>query len=410
MNWISFLDLMHEIYSKDKPDLKKIERKGLLAVKIAQTYALRVDFLNATTCQHLSRLFRHTTNIPTKTIRTIVDETLPESVRVRIHNLSDAPLGSASVGQVHTAQLSSGEEVIVKVIKKDVRKQFVRDIKGLRTFVKIILLFYPKLRKVADPLGVLDHIKDYTLKELDLRSESTGQQVLKDIYEAEKDTFNLKPLRFPRIYEKYSNDTVMIAERIKGKTFDDLLSSKELPYERLIDLFRIHGYYIFKCGIFHGDIHPGNIMLAEDGAIYLIDTSAIATVPPVYRQGLFSFFDALTQFDYDACLDSLQYMSKTKLTNVQFQKYRIFFHALYKDFETKTVSDVSLTRQMMRTIKSAIEHGMDFQKGIFAIIKSFMYLDGMVLACKPDANILRDMRPFMPQLRSLVKEKGSTCV
>ena len=64
MNWLSFIDLMLEIYKKDVPDLLKIQRKGLLAVKIAQVYALRVDFLKESTCRHLSQLYRCAMSLP----------------------------------------------------------------------------------------------------------------------------------------------------------------------------------------------------------------------------------------------------------------------------------------------------------------------------------------------------------
>jgi ubiquinone biosynthesis protein len=64
---------------------------------------------------------------------------------------------------------------------------------------------------------------------------------------------------------------------------------------------------------------------------------------------------------------------------------------------------VSLTRKMMQTIKLGVHSGMAFEKGIFAIIRSLMYLDGMVLRCKPDAVLLRDMRRFIGEFEKLVK-------
>jgi ubiquinone biosynthesis protein len=401
MNWISFLDLLHEIYKKDPPDLEKIQKKGLLAVKIAQVYALRVDFLPERTCNHLSRLYRSARSHEKEVLRRIFDEYIPANLQKRITDFSIEPLGSASVGQVHTAYLDGTTDIVIKIVKEDVKERFLNDVKKLRRFLRILLSLYPVLRKVADPMGILDHIEDYTTKELDLGSEVKGQKTLKKIYNEEKGIFDLSPLTFPYLYAELSNEKILISERIFGKTFDELLSRGELPYERLLDLFRIHGYYIFKRGIFHGDIHPGNIMLA-DNKIYFIDTSAIAIVPDIYRKGLFAFFDGLTQADYEMCVMSLHGMSTKKLSMQQLNKYKIYFLALYKDFEHKNVSEVSLTRQMMQTIKSAIYHGMEFETGMFPIIKSFMYLDGMVLKCNPGARLLNDMKPYMPQLRSLV--------
>src|SRR5690606_6610717 len=102
--------------------------------------------------------------------------------------------------QVHRAKLLTGEEVVIKFIKKDFKKKFEKDVKSLRRFIKFIIFFYPKLKKVADPIGILEHIETYTLAELDLRNEISHGKVLKDIYMQQKDQFDLSRLKFPVIY------------------------------------------------------------------------------------------------------------------------------------------------------------------------------------------------------------------
>ena len=79
-----------------------------------------------------------------------------------------------------------------------------------------------------------------------------------------------------------------------------------------------------------------------------------------------------------------------------------YLFELYSDFTDKTVSQVSLTKKMMQTIKLGVNSGMVFEKGIFAIIRSLMYLDGMVLRCNPDAVSMKDMRRFVKEFKSLI--------
>jgi ubiquinone biosynthesis protein len=88
-------------------------------------------------------------------------------------------------------------------------------------------------------------------------------------------------------------------------------------------------------------------------------------------------------------------MSERELTAQAFQTFKRKFLELYADFKDRTVAEVSLTRKMMQTIKLGVHCGMTFEKGIFAMIRSLMYLDGMVLRCKPDAVLLRDVRRFI---------------
>ena len=95
-------------------------------------------------------------------------------------------------------------------------------------------------------------------------------------------------------------------------------------------------------------------------------------------------------------------MSEQKIEGHEYSVFQDKFLYLYSDFTDKTVSQVSLTRKMMETIKLGVNSGMVFEKGMFAIIRSLMYLDGMVLRCKPDAILLKDMRRFINEFKSLV--------
>jgi ubiquinone biosynthesis protein len=160
---------------------------------------------------------------------------------------------------------------------------------------------------------------------------------------------------------------------------------------------------MFVQGTFHGDIHPGNIIL-KDGNMYFVDTSAISRTGPKIRRGLFDFFTGLAYWDYGECAACLNKMAEKGITGTQYETFRKKFIELYADFKESTVSQVSLTQRMMETIKLGVHSGMVFERGIFAIIKSLMYLDGMVLRCNPDAVLLRDMRQFIGDTRKMMEE------
>ena len=291
MNWIGFVRLMRSIYGRELPDLQKIQDQGLLAVKIAQVFALRIDFLNREKCQHLARLYRHTVEIPAEDMRRLLRQYTDDDFAGRFNTITDNALASASVGQVHRARLKGGDEVIIKLIKADCKKQFVRDVRSIKRLFQLAIMFYPKLQKVADPVGILENIEDYTLTELNLLNEIKGQDILKNIYLENRDRFDLSHLKFAELYRDLSNENVLVAEFIEGKTFDELLEEGRMPYDQLLELFHIHGFYMFVNGTFHGDIHPGNIIL-NDGNIYFVDTSAISRTGPKIRRGLFDFFTA----------------------------------------------------------------------------------------------------------------------
>ncbi len=396
MNIISFIDLIGEIFYKEKPDIIKIQNKGLLAVKIAQTFALRIDFLDESKCYELSKLFNHVDQIPAENIDVLIDNYVGEKWLKHFKDFNKESFASASIGQVHEGVLKSGERVAVKIIKGNFKQQFEKDVKSVLQLFKCLIRVYPKLAKVADPVGILNSIRSFTLDEMDLRNELANKKRLYSIWEENKDKVDLSRLKFINIKPDLTTENVMVSDYIEGETFDKLLTENRMPYELLLELFHIHGFYMFGIGIFHGDIHPGNIILQGDDVCF-VDCGAIGTVSDRLRKGLFHFMENLSFYEFKQCAYWLNQMSETMLEGARYKKFEEKMLKLYADFENATVSQVSLTKRMMETIKLGVHSGMRFEQGMFPIIKSLMYLDGMVLRCNPKAVLMKDMRVYIEE-------------
>ena len=403
MNWFQFARLIRSLYGRQKtlPDLEWIQRLGLLAVKLGQVHALRIDFLDREKCQHLARLYRQNAVLAPADFLKLLAAVAPPFFISQFQCIEKNALASASVGQVHRAWLADGSPVVIKAIKKDVRRQFIADVASLRNLFRLATAVYPPLRRVGDPVAILGDIEEYTLSELDLRHEVAGQKILRDLAAEHQKRFDLSSLRFARVHEKLCNENVMVSEFVAGQTFDELIEAGTLPYDQLIELFRIHGYFMFCLGTFHGDLHPGNVILA-DGKICLVDTGYIGHVGDQIRRGLFEFFSALSVFDYSRSAAGLNRMSEVELSGAAYVDFEKKFLELYADFTDTTVAQMSLTKKMMQTIKLGVLCGMRFEPGIFAIIRSLMYMDGMVLRCRPDAVLMRDLRPFIAEAEKMV--------
>jgi len=404
MNFFSFLGLMKSIYAKNKlPDLQRIQAKGLLAVKIAQHYALRIDFLDAGVCRHLAGLLRAADPAEGRDFEQICSNSRDERWLANFKSISKRPFAAASVGQLHRAELLDGTQVVIKVIKQDFKESFSADLARLRRYLKIILGVAPILKKVFNPLAILEHIEQYTLSELDLRNEIDGAGRLEATRQRYLELYApLQRLRFVRHYPELSGANVLVADYIPGATLDTLLDSKQLSYPLLLELFSMHGLFLFAAGEFHGDLHPGNVIIAEDAQVYFIDTAAVSCATRELRLGLFRFFVELCRKDYAGAAAALHGMSRVSLNEQQYAAFYQKFTTLYADFAGKNVSELSLTRQMMETIKLGVYSGMSFDEGMFAIIKSLMYLDGMVLRCNPQSVLLDDMQPLVEDFQSII--------
>ena len=401
MNILNFFRLLNTIYGDREPDIAFIQRLGLLAVKIGQVYALRPDFLGEERCRTLAKLYSNTDSLPPEDAVKLIESYAGVDFLKNFSAFDTTPFASASIGQVHRAVLKTGEQVVVKLVKKDYAASFKRDVRSVRRLFQFAIFFYPRLRGVANPVSLLHEIEKMTLSELDLRNETAGWKELRDIGEANRNRFDLSHLRFRKVFEELSSENILVSEYADGPTLDELLRKNQLTYDSLLELFHVHGFFMFAIGTFHGDIHPGNIVL-KDGNFYFLDTGYIGRVPERMRKNLFFFFEALSAYDYPQSARCLNAMAERQISGAKFTDFEKKFIALYADFKEKTVSQVSLTKKMMQTIRLGVISGMLFDEGMFDIIKSLMYLDGMVIRAKPDAVLLKDMRRFIQEFKDLI--------
>ena len=144
---------MREILKSKPADLDWIQSQGLLAVKLAQIFALRSDLISVDKCRQLQQLYQHAASIPSEAVFENLEARAPSGFFDAFEEIDKVPLAAASVGQVHRATLKSGEEVVIKVIKAENEKAFRRDVKRMRRWLRIFLIFMPKLRRVGNPVA-----------------------------------------------------------------------------------------------------------------------------------------------------------------------------------------------------------------------------------------------------------------
>lgn len=387
--------LFHSILSpRAKVDAGRISGMGLLAVKIAQIYALRPDLLEESKCIELSRLLEKAESLSGQEFDSRWKQVASARLADSLDRFDRKPIASASLGQVHRGVLKDGSVVALKILKRDLRDDFLNDVSHMRKWLTWALRFYPKLRRLADPMDALDAVERQTLCEMDLTAEIRGAARLRTLAdEAVAQLAHLKMLHFPSYHSALGDERLLVSGFVEGRTLASWLESGELDYQAILDLFRIHGYYLFVRGEFHGDLHPGNVILHE-GRFWFLDNANIETVPRDFAAGLFRMMVLLGQGDLARAADALAGVSLQSLSASRHAAFRSSFISLYQDFTNRPTGEISLTRQMMHTIRMAVNCGMTFPRGAFPLIKSLMYLDGMVIKAAPQAKLLRDVAKF----------------
>ena len=400
MRFLTFVRFMRQITRKKPADLDWIQRQGLLAMKLAQIFALRPDLLGVEKCRQLQKLYQRASSLPAEDMMSNLKTNAPDGFFEAFEDIDSEPLAAASVGQVHRGRLKTGEEVVIKFVKKANAKSFTKEVIRMRRWLKIFMFLSPKLRKVGNPMALLNHVADYTLKELDLRNEIIGANTLSEIKEDVKEDFPMELLRLPKYWPDLSNEKVLVSEFIEGISLEEGIESGSLEWETLLQLFRIHGAYLFGVGTFHGDLHPGNCIIDKNDNFVFIDNGAICHAPEHVNRTLFTFFEHLANQKVDLAAKSLLNITKADTSKINLKKYYSKMEEIYDGFNDKTVTEQSLTKVMMKTVRAAVELAKaDFGEEAFPIIRALMYLDGLVIRTHPDAKLIVSMKPYLREFR-----------
>jgi ubiquinone biosynthesis protein len=396
------LSFAKQIRGKKPVDIDKIQSLGLLAVKLGQICALRPDLLDPDRCIELQQLYSRAPTIPEENFEALLTKYTENDFRSNFKFIESKPFAAASIGQIHRAQLLDGTPVVIKMVKADFEKSFRKDVSRMKRWVRLGLLFNPRLKKVGNPIGLLEHIEDYTTRELNLLNEITGKEKLEGLSLHYEETFPMPKLKFPKIWKELSNENILVVEEITSPTLESHLDSQTLEWEDMLQLFRIHGAFMFGMGFFHGDLHPGNAMMDDDKNFIFIDTGAICEAPNHVRKALFGFFYFLAKGELKNAFDAMLTMADVTPKGKTLQTYYTSMYELYDGFVGTSVSEVSLTEQMMKTIKSAVLAGCSFGDDAFPIIRSLMYMDGMVLKGYPQVDLISAMGPYLDEFATLI--------
>ncbi|MGB0515951.1 MAG: AarF/UbiB family protein [Poseidonia sp.] len=402
MKLLTFLRFFRQLRGKKPVNIDAIQSMGLLAVKLGQIFALRPDLIEPQRCIELQRLYSRAAMIPEEDSQQLLNRFAPEGFLDHFKSIEPKPFAAASIGQIHRAVLNDGTKVVVKIIKADFEASFKRDVRRMKRWIRLGLFFNPRLRKVGNPIGLLAHIEDYTLRELNLLNEIDGRNQLIAESEAIKAHFAMPKLAFPRMWEELSNQRILVMEEITHPTLEDHLEAGTLTWPDMLELFRIHGAFMFGLGTFHGDLHPGNAMMDDEGTFHFIDTGAICNAPEHVRNALFGFFYFLAKGELKNAFDAMLTMAAVRPTGATLQTYYDSMNELYDGFVGTSVSEVSLTEQMMKTVKAAVLAGCAFGEEAFPIIRSLMYMDGMVLKGHPDVDLISSMGPYLDEFSVLI--------
>jgi ubiquinone biosynthesis protein len=288
-----------------------LEELGLTYLKLGQYLSTRFDVLPRDVCQELTRLLEHVSPIDPTLVRPIVEAELGAPLEAHFSRFQPEPLASASVAQVHEAYTRAGERVAVKIQRPGIERIFAADVRNLRRLAGLLDAVH-----AMGSLSVremVDVFEGWTSRELDFRTEgATADRLRAEAIGGET---------VPAVHWALTTRRVLTLEFVEGvsltRVMDWLEQGRTDELDRLLpnlDVPRVGHLLATAClhqmfgrGFFHGDPHPGNIIVRPDNSIAFVDFGIFGQLSTFQRDALAGLMESIAIGEADL---SFRYYAK----------------------------------------------------------------------------------------------------
>lgn len=382
---------------------------GPTFVKLAQILSNRPDIIPEGLVKELEKLQDRVPPFEFEKAKRIIEREIGLTLEDVFEEFDEKPLASASIGQVHRAKLRTGEDVVVKIQRPDVADLIERDLSIIKDVVHRADR-YLKKQGVLQADEVVRAFERGMQKELDYRNEARNLERFRATYKNRTDFY------IPRPYREFSTERVLIMEFVSGCKITDIAQLKkwDLSPAKIVEQgMDIYLTQIFEFGYFHGDPHPGNILVQEDGTIVLLDFGMIGQLMKKDKYAFAGVFIAMSKSDAREMANQLLKLAvEHNVTDMRQFVYDL--NDLIEDYAHLDVSESSIQDVIQRLQKIMFDYHITVPSGIFIIFRAFAILEGIGKKMHPDFKTYEFIKPYGLRLlteqlkpENLMHEAGS---
>ncbi len=329
--------------------------------------------------------------VPSETIDTVrrtVEEDLGQRLDDVFSSFDEVPLAAASIAQVHAAVLHSGESVVVKVQRPTVARR-VRDDLRVMAWLAPRLVGRINIASLANPPALVELFAETIVEELDFRIEAANMVELAGVLRS----LGLDRYVVPRPHPTLVTRRVLVMERLSGFKFDDVkgMQSAGIDTEEVIRngmVAFMEGALIH--GVFHGDLHGGNLFVLADGRTALLDFGIIGRLSDARRMAFMRLMVSAATNDVRGQVAALRDLGALPADTD--------LDAVISDLgldrpaiDPTTLTGEQLVAEVQRLVKALLAYGAKVPKELMLYVKNLMFLDGAIATLAPDLDLLAEI-------------------
>jgi len=371
---------------------RTLDDLGPTFVKFGQLLSTRSDILPEGVLFELQKLQDTARPMPAGAAQAIVERELGAPLEKLFVSFDPDPLGSASIGQVHRAVLRDGQVVAVKVQRTEAPGRVESDLELMRDFADFLDRRLGR-RIFVDVRGLVAEFETVIRRELDYTAEAANARRFAV-------NFAETPVVIPRVHLDHSTSRVLMLQYIEGTRFRDIRPLLLAPSERR-RVASMGADAIFKMafedGFFHGDPHPGNLILTPQGDLALLDFGMVGYMSRGDIEALSRLFIAVVQRDGAAALRGLESLGVRYSSEVRGDLVRDLREFLNK-YSGLSVGEVTLGQALSELIALARRYRLRVPPVFPLLTKALVTAEGVARAIDPTINVYEVARPYARRL------------
>lgn len=360
-----------------------LEELGPTYIKLGQIMSLHSDFLPKAYCDELLKLNSDVTPMPFDDVEDVINHSYGQDWRELFQFIEKAPLGSASIAQVHRARLKNGEEVIIKVERKGIYDTMARDIGLLHRLVKLI----PPVgdfKNLVDLDMVLDELWSVAQEEMDFLKEAANMD------EFSRNNASVQYVTTPKLYHEYSTGQVLVMEYIDGYPLDDVESLQNAGYDMdEIGTKFVNNFVkqVMDDGFFHADPHPGNVKI-RDGKIVWIDMGMMGRLSEKDRRTMIKGIRGIALHDISMVEDSVLEIGEFRGKPDRERLYQDL-KKFIADYGTTSMGSLDVAAAIAGLVEIMKQNRISLPHGVSMLCRGLTHIQGVLAVISPDINMMQ---------------------
>jgi ubiquinone biosynthesis protein len=372
-----------------------LEKLGPTFIKFGQMLSTRVDLLPMDVALELKRLQDDVPPEPFVRVKRVIEDSFKCPLTGKnglFESFEEKSVAAASIAQVHFAELKGGRKVAVKVRRDYIGRIIEADLAILYLLASLFERYFPEYRRLKAP-RVIDEFATTIRGELNLRAEAAHASRFAE------NLADVEGVRVPEVLWDYTRTEVLTTERISGIPIDEKEALQSAGHnclqlcERTAILFF---HTVFIDGYFHGDMHPGNIFVADNGEIILVDFGIVGRLDIKTRRYLADMMMAFLKEDYRRAAEvhvEAGYVPAD--TNVS--AFEDALREIAIPIFNRPLGDISIAELLLAMFAVTERFKMETQPELLLLQKTMVVIEGVARELADHANIWELARPLITE-------------